>query len=502
LLFAGQGSQYVDMGRGLYETQPVFRAAVERCAEGFQPFLERSLLSILYPDASQRAEALALIDDIAYAQPALFAIQYGLTRLWRSCGIEPVVVAGHSVGEYAAACTAGVFGLDDALKLVAARSRLLQSLPRSAMAAVFAPEAEVARALWRSESGAAIAAVNGPECVVIAGPSDAVRAAVAELGLSDERWRLLNLPAACHSPMVEPILDAFTRVAAEVSYFPPRVPMVSTVFGQLASASDLATSDYWRRHLRAPVRFAAAMETLWERECDAFVEIGPQTTLLDMGQRCVDDERGAWLPSLRQGHDDLEQFLDSLRQLEWLGAPVSWPRTGRGCPHGETASPLRGRGGERHAADPWHEPRSPTELRQALAEAPVSERRARLVDYVRGQVAQLLGLDAVQGVPPDARLRDLGLDSLMTVALRDRLSSGLGLRQRLPATLALDYPSCAAIGGFLEASLARESEATALTTVTESRLGASPAVKDRGEEIDDLSDEEVERLLLRRLNSQ
>lgn len=510
-LFTGQGSQHVDMGRPLYEAQPPFRLAAERCEELLRPHLDRPLLSVLYPDASHREEASALLDEMAYAQPAQFVVQYALTELWRTWGVEPAVVVGHSVGEYAAACAAGVFSLGDVLKLVATRGRLLQSLPSGVMVAVFAPEDRVARALAPYDRSASIAAVNGPECVVISGQTGTVRRIVTDLGLTDEQWRSLNMPVACHSPLVEPILDAFGWAAKEVAYYPSRIPMVSTVTGQPSSIVDVANAGYWRRHLRAPVRFAAAIQALDRQSCDAYVEIGPSTTLLDMGRRCLKSERGVWVPSLRQGYDDLEQFVDSLRCLSTLGAPVKWQRTGCVIPSATVSPPRPDFHNERPMTTPMGPPElagpdatlspsTPADLRQQLDEAVPSERSAILTDYARCTVAQLLHLNTLQCVDSEDHLRDLGIDSLMAIELRDRLQVGLALRRSLPATLVFDYPTCLSIAGFLEREL-RASKRAPLgpTTAVEPGRSAPAATALRAEQLGDLSDAEVATLLLEKL---
>jgi acyl transferase domain-containing protein/acyl carrier protein len=340
-LFTGHGSLYRGAGRRLWETQPIFRAALERCAGFADQHLEKPLLAALYPHLYPDVDgAQALLDDMTYAQPALFALQYALASLWQTWGVVPSFVAGHSAGEYAAACIAGILSVQDGLTLTMARGRLMRSLPPNGqMATVLADEATVRAALApHGDARVAIGAINGPASIAISGDLASVQSVVAELQATGIETRALNIPLAAHSPQVEPILDEFERVARGVSYAPPGVSVVSTLTGALASGSDCASATYWRRHLREPVQFAQAMQTLHRQGCDVFLEIGPRATLLGMARANLPESGAAatWLPSLRADHDDWEQILDSLGGLFVAGVDVDfaafdrdggdWPR--------------------------------------------------------------------------------------------------------------------------------------------------------------------------------
>ncbi|WP_424097226.1 SDR family NAD(P)-dependent oxidoreductase [Moorena producens] len=322
-LFTGQGSQYLNMGRQLYDSQPIFRQTIEQCNEILRPDLEHSLIEVLYPTQVEE-QVSSVLDQTAYTQPALFAFEYALYQLWKSWGIKPNAVMGHSVGEYVAACVAGVFSLEDGLKLIAHRGKLMQQLPSGGeMVSLLAEQEQVKKAIAPLHDRVAIAAINGPESVVISGASEDIGTICDKLEAKGIKTKRLQVSHAFHSRLMEPMLAEFEAVAHQITYHQPKIPVISNVTGVTADKS-IATAKYWVNHVRQPVQFAQSMKTLHQKGYELFLEIGPKPILLGMGRQCLPEEFGVWLPSLREGVDESQQMLSSLGQLYVQGAKVDW----------------------------------------------------------------------------------------------------------------------------------------------------------------------------------
>ncbi|MDC0708175.1 amino acid adenylation domain-containing protein [Stigmatella sp. ncwal1] len=318
-LFSGQGSQYVGAARELYETHPGFRRRIDAFDQLLKAYWDRSLLSVLYAEPGQASP----IDQFDYAQPVIFVLEYALAELWMSWGIQPDVLIGHSTGEMAAACLAGVFSIEDGLKLAVHRGRLMHQLPMGSNIAVAAGEAELREILSQGGWASSIAALNGPENVVISGAPGEIGEIASALEGRGFKVKRLNIPRAAHSPMVEAILPEFRAVASTIAYAPPSIPMISGMTGEPVT-DGITSADYWCSQLRNPVRFEQGMASLYREGARVFVEIGPKATLLGMGARCLPEGECTWLPSLRLDDGGWQQMLESLSVLFVRGARVDW----------------------------------------------------------------------------------------------------------------------------------------------------------------------------------
>jgi phthiocerol/phenolphthiocerol synthesis type-I polyketide synthase E len=331
-LFSGQGSQYVDMGRGLYEQEPAFRAEVDACAEKLKAHLGLDLRTVLYPAADGREAATEKLKQTSLTQPALFVVEYALAKLWASWGVTPQAMVGHSIGEYVAACLSGVFSLDDALALVAARGRLMQSLPAGAMlSARMTPEALAPL----MDARLSVAAVNAPGFTVVAGPSDAVDALQAKLEAQKVEATRLHTSHAFHSSMMDPIVEEFRQTVAKVARKAPKDPYLSNVTGTWVTPEDAVDQTYWARHLRDAVRFHDSAALLLADPEHVFLEVGPGNALATLVRRNA--QEGSFpailtsLPAPRDAQQDaLTHAMDAAAKLWLAGAKSNLARAYKG----------------------------------------------------------------------------------------------------------------------------------------------------------------------------
>ncbi|MGK5555663.1 type I polyketide synthase [Actinomadura kijaniata] len=467
-LFPGQGGQHVGMARDLYEHEPVFRAEIDRCAELALPVLGLDLRDVLYPQvpAHDRATEQAMA-SMRIAQPALFAVEYALARLWQSWGVRPGVVVGHSLGAYAAATIAGVLEAADALHLVLERGRLLESLPDGAMLAVPLPERDLLPHLGDRLS---IAAINGPAQCVVAGHALDVMALRRRLAANGVDGRVLHISAAAHSVLVEPVVAEFERAVARVCLRPPSLPWVSDRTGALVTAEEACDPAYWGAHLRHTVRFSDALATLLGRSATGpLLEIGPGRTLGTLARRHPAADAGRLvLPSLphpSEAAGGARAMLTAAGRLWQAGTEIDWPALHDGEPRRRTPLPTYPFERRPFRLDPPADPPTAAPPLQAVRPAPEPEPEPAQpeaepvrpeaeaeMDGTRRVVAHafatVLGMDAVG---PHDDFFELGGDSLVGAQALAMIREATG---RAPAARALfRAPTVARLARLLDTEL-------------------------------------------------
>ncbi len=487
-LFPGQGSQSPGMGAALYEAEPVFRAAFDRCAAVLEPLLGLDLRASVFGRAAGAAEALR---QTGLTQPAIFSVSWSLAELWEAWGVRPKALAGHSVGEFVAAARAGVFSLEDALRLVAARGRLMQDRPAGAMLAVRLSEADVARYL---EGALDVAAVNAPALVVVSGAAAAIEALEGRLTADGVAHRRLVTSHAFHSRMLDPILEPFAEEVARVALSAPAVPIVSTVTGRVLTPAEATSPDYWTRHFRVPVRFSDALATLFEEPARVLLEVGPGQALATLAKAHPARAGHGVFASLPRPEDESpeeEHLLGTLGSVWAAGVDVDW---------------LAHRTGERRNLVPlptypferkryWLDAGAASGAAPALAvpaaregavpppaasaaptppAAPAGDRRARVAAAVLKTLEDQSGIAAAE-LPASSSFLELGFDSLILTQVSQDLQKEFGVRISFRQLLD-ESATPASLAAWIDGQLAPES-APSVAATSEPPATAPPAAR-------------------------
>jgi acyl transferase domain-containing protein len=495
-LFPGQGAQQPNMARRLYDTEEMFRNEVDRCCELLKPLLQFDLRDVLYPAGEITDEIRQKLTQTALAQPAIFTVEYALVRLWMSWGIEPAAMIGHSIGEFAVACVAGVFSLEDALRLVAARGCLMQSLPRGSMLSIRASETDVRAMLGPDLS---IAAMNAPMLCVVSGPDEAVAALEAELTRKEIIHRRLHTSHAFHSAMMDPIHEQFAAEVGKIRLHAPMRAYVSGLTGKWITPAQATDPAYWVRHMREPVQFSRGVENLRQREDLLLLEVGPGNVLATLARQHPAKAKDQILvSSLTDGTPDcnemvaMEQALGAL----WLGGvqpdwkafhagarrlrvalptyPFERKRYWLEVPKNESAAGPQSFGTTSQTPQIFESPSTlPVQEIPIMTQASVSNTQSRQ-DKIRGMLAgifeDLSGVD-VSAAEPSATFLELGFDSLFLTQVTQSIQSTFGLKVTFRQLLS-DQNSLAALSAYIDSKLPADKFAV---DVTSPQAVASPA---------------------------
>lgn len=335
-LFPGQGAQFIGMGKEMYDTHPLFRSIINRCDEILRNYLDKPLLEVLF---YEKDEKLNPINETTYTQPALFSIEYALGKLWMSWGINPDVMMGHSAGECVAACLAGVYSLEDGLKLVAERGRLMQTMTeKGEMYTIFEDEKVTKEFLTGYEDKVSIASINGPKKTVISGSKDSLDKIIANIESKNIEYKKIIVSIASHSPLMNSMIDEFRKVCETINYSSAEIPVVSNMTGEIVT-DKISNAEYWCKQILSPVRFSESIKECVNNGVEIFVDLGPKPSSINMAQESVLDPKIKWLPSFKYNFTIWETLLSSLGSMYVSGIYPDWKEFSKDFSHAKVSLP-------------------------------------------------------------------------------------------------------------------------------------------------------------------
>ncbi|MDA9003955.1 acyltransferase domain-containing protein, partial [bacterium] len=484
-MFPGQGTQSVGMTWQLYEQEPIYRNTIDECAAILTPILGGDIRGLLYPDAFERESnhfieqnsgrsLLTLMSQTQYAQPALFMVGLGLARWFMAINIRPAAVVGHSIGEYVAAHLAGIFTLSDALKLVSDRGRVMQSQPSGAMVAVSLSEAALSEiiTLLAINKRCALAAVNAPGRTVASGEFDAIDKLIDHLDENEINCRRLNTSHAFHSPMMSQAASDFKACFNDITLKPPVTPLMSTASGQWLTANQATDPDYWTSHLRDPVRFATAVESLWQERDYLLLELGPKGGAAFLARQVSQHplEQVAVASLNRENDEDMHALLSAVGRLWSRGVAVDWCAFYKGRECEACQLPAYSFRRDRHWLEPDEQLHNSTRLERNTPSSGLESTASSLPDEqdIEASLQHMIG--DMTGLTIDTDLTtlsfiELGLDSLsmtqLVIAIKRRFNVSVSLRQ-----LAGTYSNCVKLTGYVEQRAGHAMEAMPVVNIT------------------------------------
>lgn len=470
-LFPGQGAQYLNMGEEFYKHEIVFRAAVDECATLLKPLLDKDIIEIIYTD-EQDLQAAIDLNDTKYTQPALFVIEYALAKLWISWGIEPSILCGHSIGEYVAAHLAGVFSLDDAIKIVVTRGSLISKLPKGSMLSIRATTAEIKAIL---PSDLSISAINSNQICVVGGTDEAITKFQQQLKEKEILSKLLLTSHAFHSSMMDPILDDFFHVLEKIELNRPQKPIVSTVTGQFLTDNEAKSAAYWTKHLRETVQFSTAMNTILAMNNPVLIEVGPGNvcTTLAYQQQIKSPFIAVASLDTKKTTDDFKSILLALGRVWQAGVNPNWNAFYTGQDRRKINAPTYSYHKKRY----WAEQMLSPVIKVAQAAVPQfiehEKRSIMRKDTIIQKIQQILesasGIET-DGIDNQQSFIEIGLDSLLLT----QVAISLKKEFNLPITfrkLYEEYPNIYALASYIDQNTVAES--TTITPIMSSESGYS-----------------------------